>query len=171
MNRPTWDSAKHLLAEFDGAATEIFVTGLPFSRLQEVVAVLAELPALEVTAFDDEALEDSEPFDSKWRSRFASTPSSVCFRNLRSAAGTARHLQVHLWGDVTTGLLEVELVFWNDLTFPQGLVASEREQRLDTLLSLAEACRRDVPDARCLLTSEHNGPIEELLEDRSVVVW
>ena len=171
MDTPTWDSAKHLLAEYDGAATEIFVVGLSLSQLPTVMAALSELPALEVTSFGDETLEHPEPFDAVWCSRFESMPSRNCQPSLRSAYGTARHLQIYLWVDAKGATLEVELVFWNDLTFPRSLVIVEREQRLKALVSLAEACRTGVPGARCILTPEHNGPTEELLERHDVVVW
>jgi hypothetical protein len=173
MDTPTWDSATHLLAEYDGAATEIFVVGLSLSQLPAVMAVLSELPVLEVTSFGDKTLEHPQPFDAVWRSRLESTPSQNCQHSLRSANGTAQHLQIYLWVDAKAATLEVELVFWNDLTFPQTLGTVEREQRLKALVSLAEACRTGVPGARCILTAEHNGPTEQLLErhDEYVLVW
>jgi hypothetical protein len=161
------------LAEFDGAATEIFVVVLPLSQLPMVIAALAELPDLELTSFQDQVLETSVPFDASWRSRLELAPGCTCQHSLRSAKGTARHLQVYLWIDAKSSMIEVELVFWNDLTFPQSLGAEECEQRFETLMSLAEACRAGVSGARCLLTAEHSGPTEELLkkDEKAVVVW
>jgi hypothetical protein len=173
MSMPTWESAKHLLAEYDGAATEIFVIGLPLSQLPAVMAVFGGLPALEVVSFSDEWLECSESFDASWRSRFQSPQSHNCQHSLRSAYGTAQHLQIYLWVDAEAAMLEVEFVFWNDLTFPKSLEIEERDRRLDALISLAEACRTGITGARCVLAPEHNGPTEELLEnhDGLVVVW
>lgn len=170
---PTWNSAKHLLGEYDGTATEIFVVGLSLSQLPAVIAALSELPMLEVTSFEDEALDAPEPFDTVWRSRMESAPARNCQHSLRSANGTPRHLQIYLWADVKAATLEVELVFWNDLTFPHDIGAAEREQRLRALVSLAEACRKGVHGARCILAPEHNGPTEELLESHGedLVVW
>lgn len=168
-----WDRAKLLLAEYDGAATEIFVVGLPLSQLPVVMATLSELPMLEIMNFGDESFEPPEPFDTIWHSRLESAPSHNCQHSLRSANWTARHLQIYLWVDVETATLEVELVFWNDLTFPQNINAVEYEQRLKALVSLAEACRTGVPGARCILSPEYNGPTGELLEryDEYVIVW
>jgi hypothetical protein len=172
MNAPTWESAKHLLGEYDGAATEIFVVGLPLLQLPVVIASFADLPALEVLSFENEALDPAEPFDANWRSRFESTEARSCQHSLRSANGTARHLQMYLWIDSKAGMLEVELVFWNDLTFPESLEIEDCRQRLAGLVSLADACRTGVPRARCILAAEHNGPTEELEKPgRSVVVW
>lgn len=173
MSRPTWESAKHLLAEYDGAATEIFVIGLPLLQLPAVLAALGGLPTLEVVYFGDETLECPESFDASWRSRFQSMQSRSCQHSLQSAVGTARHLQIYLWVDADAAILEVEFVFWNNLTFPESLVTEERDQRLNALISLAEACRAGVAGARCVLAPEHNGPTEELLEkqDEFVVVW
>lgn len=171
MSVPTWESAKHLLGEFDCVATEIFVGGLPISQLPVVIAALAELPALEVVTFQSEGLETYEPFDTRWRSRFESKPSVSCQHSLLSATGTAQHLQVYLWIDLEAAVLELELVFWNDITFPRGLELGVCKQRLQSLVSLAEACRVGVSDARCVLAAEHNGPIEELLQNDHVVLW
>lgn len=82
-----------------------------------------------------------------------------------------QHLQVYLRFDLKAIALEVEIVFWNDITFPQNLRPDEREQRLEALLSLAEACRNGFSDARCILAAEHNGPVKELLELESTVIW
>lgn len=170
---PTLESTRHLLAGFDGAATEIWVIGLPLSQLPVVMATLADLPALEVTGAGDRALEHSESFNAKWRSRIESVRSDACMYWLLSASGTAQHLQIIVWVDPKTPELEVEFVFWNNLTFPPSLQTWEREQRLEALISLAEACRAGVPGARCILAAEHNGPIEEVLEndDEFKVVW
>jgi hypothetical protein len=100
-------------------------------------------------------------------------PSRSCQHALRSANGTARHLQVYLWLDSKAAMLEVEFAFWNELTFPRDVGIEERERRFDALLSLAEKCRAGIPGARCALAAEHNGPTEDLLEKprEFVVVW
>ena len=173
MSTPTWESVKHLLADYDGAATEIFVIGLPLWQLPAVMTSFGGLPALEVVSFGDETLDRPELFDASWRSRFQSTQSHNCQHSLRSAYGTAEHLQIYLWVKVEAAMLEVEFVFWNDLTFPKSLETEERDRRLDVLISLAEACRTSIAGAKCILTPEHNGSTEELLEnhDGRVVVW
>lgn len=170
MDKPNWTRAKHLLAEIDGAATEILVVGLTLDRWSAVVTAVGELPSLEVTGFDDSTLEHPEPFDAAWRSRFASVPLRSGHHSLRSAA---EELQIHLWVDAATATFEVELVFWNDVTFPPGLAIAVYARRFDTLVSLAERCRVGARGAKCILTPEHNGPTAELLaEDRAhVVVW
>lgn len=171
MTVPTWDRTKHLLGEFDGTATEIFLVGLPISQLCVVMKTLSCLPALEVISFENEALENSEPFDAGWRSRFESIPSFNCQRSLRSSNGTARHLQVYLWADTNTNLLELELVFWNDMTFTRGLEIEEYEKRLRSLCSIVEECRVGIPSSRCVLSPEHNGPTEDLSKVNYVVWW
>lgn len=171
MTMLTWQNTKHLLAEYDGTATEIFVIGLPVSSLSTVIAALAGLPALEVLSFDGKEFYQPEPFDTDWCLRFKTTPSYSCLRSLGSATGTPQHLQIYLRFDLKAITLEVEIVFWNDITFPKNLSPEEREQRLEDLSSLAEACRNGVPDARCILAAEHNGPVKELLELESTVIW
>jgi hypothetical protein len=127
MSAPTWESAKHLLARHDGAATEIFVVGLPLSQLPTVMEALSGLSALEVISFGNETLERPESFDASWRSRFQSKQSRNCQHSLRSGDGTARHLQIYLWVDAEVAMLEVEFVFWNDLPFPKWLETEEQD--------------------------------------------
>lgn len=174
MTRPDWDRAKLLLEEFDGGATEIFVVGVPLTRLDGVVARLAELPAVEVTDYDEGGIGSRPPFDAAWRARFVALPRENVQRALISASGTARHLQIYLWLDPYDGTLDVELVFWNDMTFPTDVATAERARRFDALVSLAENLRAGAPDARCVLSSEHNGSAHELFESpfrERCVVW
>lgn len=169
--RPTWEKAKDLLAEFDGVATEIFVVGIPISQLRTVMEVLGALPALEVLSYKNDSMESAEPFDASWRARFETRPGINCQHSLRSANGTAHHLQVYLWLHEEQGLLEVELVFWNDITFPPGLEVQEYENRLQSLVNIAEGCRVGASGAQCLLAPEHNGPVEELAHNENVICW
>lgn len=169
MGAPNWELVQHLLGEWGGSATEIVVTDLPRSQIQHVVSVLAELPELNVLSFGYEGLDPSEPFDEAWRKRIAATQAVSCQHALRSANGTAEHLQIYLWFDGPQ--LEVELVFWNDMTFPPSLSPGEYERRTHRLVSLAEACRAGVTGARCVLSTEWNGTPEELLNRPGVVVW
>ena len=170
---PTWKNAKHLLEKYDGSATEIFIVGLSLSQVPAVMDVLSELPTIKITTFVNETFEFPEAINSEWLFRLKAIPIKSCQHALLSASGTAQHLQIYLWIDVETATLEVELVFWNDLTFPNHLDTHEYEQRLQTLVLLAEACRQGTPEAQCILAPEHNGPIEELLERQNAyrVVW
>ncbi|SMC27314.1 hypothetical protein SAMN02745857_02811 [Andreprevotia lacus DSM 23236] len=171
MTIPTWQTAQHLLADFDGAATEIFLIGLPISQLPAVIAVLSALPALEVLAHAGETLATGSPFDRQWQARLESIPSHACQHALRSACGSAQHLQIYLWLDPGEGWLELELVFWNDMTFPAGLCIDEYEQRLQALCAIVEQCRSGVPGTSCILTAEHNGPTSELEKHVHAVRW
>ena len=127
------------------------------------------LPELDVLSFGYEGLDPFEPFDEAWRKRIEATQAVSCQHALRSAVGTAEHLQVYLWFDGPE--LQIELVFWNDKTFPPGLSPGEYERRIHRLVSLAEACRAGVTGARCILSAEWNGTTEELLNRPGVVVW
>ena len=171
MTIPTWETSKYLLADYDGSATELFLVGCPISELHVVVSVLSNLPALEVISFNNEALENSEPFDAGWRLRFQSMPSQNCLHSLRSANGSARHIQVYLWLDTSASLLELEIVFWNDMTFPHGLAIEEYERRLQSLCEIVERCRVGAPNAICMLAPEHNGPTAELEGKAHVFRW
>ena len=167
MGAPTWQSARHLLGEWEGCATELVVMDLPRSRLKRVVAALAELPDLKILTFGNEDVQ--EPFDEGWCGRVEATQAASCQHSLLSAEGTTEHLQIYHWIDGSG--LEVELVFWNDMTFPPNLSPRERERRLSRLVSVAEACREGVAAARCVLSDEWNGTTQELLNRPGVLVW
>jgi hypothetical protein len=170
MCRPSWETVRHLLADWDGGASELFVIDLPKSHFRRVVAVIAGLPDLEITAHPREILEKPEAFDSRWAERLqASSPQPGCYA-FRSASGSREHLQVYLETAVDLSC-DVEFVFWNDLTFPTHLSEEELSTRLERLISLAEGTRIGAPDSRCILSTEHNGDPRELLSLDGVVVW
>lgn len=104
---------------------------------------------------------------------FVEARSEQCQHALRSANGSSRHLQVYLWL-TTAGTdqgLELEFVFWNDMTFPKENSEARNEEALSRLLTLAQACRSHSPGAKCILAGEHNGDPRELLENEWAVVW
>ena len=173
MARPTWHTARHVLHEYEGQTTDLRVTDLPLADLDHVLSICAELPSVTVTGFADKCFEP-QPLDEAWRRRLASPSTrSGQHATLLSAHDTPRHLQIYLWV-VDAASLEVECSFWNDLTFPIGIDPDEAEARLEALLAFVESCRR-VPDiGTCVLSSEHNGKAEELIEtadDELVFVW
>jgi len=170
-SRPNWDRACKLLGTHDGEASELFIIDLPSSHLARVVDRIARLPGLKVSADGEGALVDPEVFSEVWRDRICAIPVVESYYSLISAYGTSEHLQIYLFIGPPSEPLEVEFVFWNDLTFPPSIPDRERARRLDQSVDLAEDCRRGAPGARCILSSEHNADPRELLSCSHALVW
>ena len=165
-----WEKARFLVTEYDGAATEIFVLDLPALQLPKVIDTLAKLPALEVLGYC-EAYEKSQAFDYEWYKRLKEFPELNCQYSLRAASGEREFLQIYIENSAGPQMFDVELVFWNDLTFPPHLSEAERKAELLRLVDLAEQCRAGQPESPCILSGEHNGDPKELLDSEYAVVW
>ena len=165
-----WEKARFLVTEYDGAATEIFILDLPASQLPKVIDTLAKLPALEVLGYC-EAYEESQAFDHEWHERLKVFPETNCQYSLRAASGKREHLQIYIENSAGPLMFDVELVFWNDLTFPPHLSEAERKAELLRLVDLAEQCRAGQPESPCILSDEYNGDLEKLLDSEYAVVW
>lgn len=168
---PSWEEARFLLEEYDGMASELFVIDLPISNLDRVVTILSTLPDLEVLSSGEAEIEEPVRFDNQWEQRLRVLPDEEILHLLRSANGTARHLQIYVFVDATSDNLEVEFVFWNDLTFPKNVSESELRARFGNLLKIARECRNGVPGSHCVLSGEHNGDPHELLDAEWTLVW
>lgn len=168
---PSWEEARFLLEEYNDSASELFVMDLPISHLDRVVTALAALPDLEVISSDEAELEEPVRFDSQWEQRLRAHRDPESLHLLRSASGTAHHLQIYVFVDSANDYLEVEFVFWNDLTFPNNVSESELRARFGNLLKLARECRKGVPSSRCVLSGEYNGDPHDLLDSEWALVW
>lgn len=169
--RPTWRTAQHLLATFDGAASELFVIDLPESQLSHVLGVIASLPDVVVDACEGDTVEPARAPDEQLLRRLQAPTASDSQHALCSARGTKEHLQIYIWTSSGGGAFDLEFVFWNDRTFPPNLDAVELDGRLQRLVELADSCRVGAPESRCILTTEHNGDPHELRANAHVIVW
>jgi hypothetical protein len=168
---PTWSAAKHLLETYDGGASELCVTDVPWSRIETVLSIVASLPDVVVEACSGEALDGSRELNEATFALLAVPTTGESQHALVSARGTAEHLQIYIWTAAGCAPFDIEFVFWNDLTFPSGLSADELSARFDRLVGLADACRGEAARSRCILSSEHNGDPRELIGSPHVVVW
>ncbi len=136
------------------------------------LGALSALPELQVTGFDGNSFEPG-PFSPAWNTWLETCQESNGPHALVSERGSATHLQIYHWPDTHGVAPDVVLVFCNDWTSPPELPAGEREQRLQALVGLAEACRAGVPGAICLLAPEHTRATEELLQmpEECVMRW
>lgn len=170
VDRPAWENALEILGAHRGEASELFVIDIAAERLDAVTSALAGLSEVGVEMIADEALNPPRALDEAMLARMRDRSE----RNLHvlcSARGTAEHVQIRLSMNDDPSLLDLELVFWNDLTFPPGLEVVEYSRRLERLVGLAERCRGGSPKSRCILATEHNGDPRELLAHPNAIVW
>jgi hypothetical protein len=167
---PTWLTAQHLLSTFDGEASELFVIDLPRSQLSHVLGVIASLPDLVIDAGHAGDSEVSKAVVQELQ-RIEAGALTDGVHAFVSAHGTSEHLQVYVLSSEAGDPFDLEIVFWNDLTFPRTLDSVELERRFKRIVGLAENCRAGVTEARCILATEHNGDPRELLAKPCVVVW
>ena len=170
MTRPEWKQVESQLTLWDGAATEIFVIDIPADQLPFIIEVLSAQPTLEVLEVDGVSLDPPAEFDTHWHDQVLESAYETPVA-LRSGKETDRHLQIYLWISESKKAVDVEFVFWNDMTFPAGISSEVLSTRFDRLVNLAEACRSGAPEARCILSDEHNGDPRELLLRPDILVW
>ena len=63
------------------------------------------------------------------------------------------------------------MVFWNDLHFPKTVSDEQHIITWERIVTFTEQIREGTLNSKCILTSEHNGPVEELFDHKSIVVW
>ena len=163
LDVPTWQAARHLLGDYQGEASELFVIDIPGERLDRVLSAIAALPDVVVEVCAGENLEPPAALDDQLLARLAAPTPNESQHAFCSGRGTSEHLQVYVWTPAGTGHVDLELVFWNDLSFARDLTEPELSRRLDRLVGLAEACRGENSSSRCILSTEHNGDPRELL--------
>lgn len=171
MDKPTWQDARKLLGAYDGEASELFVLDIPAERYDSVLSAVAVLPSVVVEVIAGATIEPPAALDEELLQRMRRPVSGQLLHMLCSARDTADHLQVLISKPDGDGRLDVEFVFWNDLTFPDGLLDAEYSRRLDRLVSLADECRGGSAQSRCILSTEHNGEPRKLLSNPHVIIW
>ena len=77
----------------------------------------------------------------------------------------------YIWVDGQNQSHEVEMVFWNDLHFPKTVSDEQHIITWERIVAFTEQIREGTLNSKCILTPEHNGPVEELFGHKSVVVW
>jgi len=166
--------ARHLLEvdeEDERTAAELFVVDIPQDDLDRVLALIAGLPEVVANVCAGETLEPPAKLNEQLLARMRLPTPEASQHAFFSAAETSEHLQIYMWTPAGRGNIDLELVFWNDLSFPRGLDEGELARRLDRLVALADACRGENSSTRCILSGEHNTDPRDLLDKPYVLVW
>ncbi|ASF47255.1 hypothetical protein [Methylovulum psychrotolerans] len=170
--RNLWQKAKHILLPYDGMATEIFITNLNNkSLIPSIEAIESHVISPEILTWAGESLEIPEPLNSNSKLRLIELPEASTQHSIRGSLFSERDICFYVWIDVEKGTHEIEIVFWNDLCFPSKHSIAEHIQAFSTLIALAELIRGVSSSSKCILSGEHNGPTEELLNNEYVVIW
>jgi len=83
VDRPTWHLARHLLEEYEGAASELFVIDIPQDDLDRVLSLIATLPEVVADVCAGPSLEPPATLNEQLLARIA-----VCRRRTSLRVGT-----------------------------------------------------------------------------------
>ncbi|MEO1482288.1 MAG: hypothetical protein AAFU77_09305 [Myxococcota bacterium] len=166
-----WPSARKYIEGHDGTATEFFITEL---LKRDWVSVLKELrdsfSKLRVSIMESNGLEEPLPLDVATESRLATPSSKDTNHGFLVDWETENDVQVYVWIPNDGPFFELEIVFWNDLSFPLSLDLEERLRKFTRLLEIAETIRSVACGRYVILAAEHKGPTEELLLGGALVL-
>jgi hypothetical protein len=167
-----WPVAKKIVLSWGGQATEIFVLDLPMTDFQRVLNVLMErLTEVKLLRFDGRNLDRAIPLTPAVKDNLLQYGHKSTVHSLSGLAVDRVLCYFYLWTDAETRTFEVEIVFWNDASFPAGRTVVEHKRTLGGLLRMAQQVRGDHHESKCILTPEHNGDPKALLGSDEVVVW
>ena len=170
--RELWTKARAILLPYDGAATELIVTDLPLEAFRYAIEQIStSVREPELIVISSESLAVPLPLTRESISRLQEGEGEAVQHSIRGSFSGDHDLCFYIWIDGKKQIFEVEMVFWNDITFPE---ANSEHQHIDTLarlVDLAERIRSRANSSKCILSPEHNGPTEELFSNEHVVIW
>jgi hypothetical protein len=167
-----WERAKHILLPYDGTATEIFITDLSIGSLTtSIEAIESAVSFAEILSCAGESLETPELLTSESKNQLLVTPATSTQHSIRCTLFSERDICFYIWVEPVKGTHEIEIVFWNDLSFPEDHSISEHIKAFSVLVALAERIRGSSVASKCILSGEHNGPTEELLANERSIIW
>ena len=170
--RPSWPDAKRVLSVDDpDCPTCLLVLGLSHERIEHVLTVFEDLPALEVLRSEADDLPEPVPFDETWKQRICGSVASRDGQHTLRSGGRDLTLQIYIEASMSERRLDLDLTFWNDLVFPPSLAEPEWRRKFDALVELAESLRSGCSDARCEMYVEgYEEPLDPQT-DAPPVVW
>ena len=167
-----WPKAKSILLPYDGAATELFVTSLENGALPRSIEIIRDFvadPEIISIAYGD--VESTLPLTPDSAERLSIDPDSLVQHAIRGSFVKTGDVCFYVWVDGPAQTHEVEMVFWNDLHFPEEASEEQHMATWNRIVDFAERLRDESVASKCILTPEHNGPTEELLDSKYAVVW
>ena len=166
-----WTKAKDLLLPYDGMASQIYVLDLPLSDLGIAVDEFCAAVSKPMVTTSAGIAGEAAAVTSDMRDILIASSWKATHHVLKGDWPPCEVLNLWLWTDRSRETFDVELVFWADLLFPtpddqQACIASFSE-----CVALAEAFRRDHPNAECVLSSSELGDPREDREKTWTLFW
>ena len=173
-----WPVARRIVLSWDDRASEIFIIDLPMQDMDRILEAIAAITsAAVVLRYDGIHLNSEQPLTALMRQKLVERSRVSTVHSLRAKVAQRTNCYFYFWIDAERGRLEIEMVFWNDLSFPAGLSLSKHKAMLGSLLRVAHHIRGENHQSRCILSTEYNSEPRELLKrplpgsPREVAIW
>lgn len=169
-----WKVARRIIFSWNEQATEIFILDLPLQDLPRILDTLIAVtrePA--VMRSDGKSLNEAWPLTKPVRHTLIACSEHNTVHSLRAWVSNRSTCYFYLWINAETQRMEIEMVFWNDFSFPAGLPMAEHKRMLGRLLRIAQQLRGDNHQSKCILSREYNSEPRELLKGHmhQVAIW
>ena len=172
LAKQLWPKAKFILLPWDGSATEVFITSLNNDSLHHSIEVIQNfVNNPEIICIAGENIETPIPLTSITLQKLNIDPGNLIQHTIRGSFVKVDDMCFYIWVYGQNQSHEVEMVFWNDLHFPKTVSDEQHIITWERLVAFTEQIREGTLNSKCILTPEHNGPVEELFGHKSVVVW
>ncbi|MEL7507314.1 MAG: hypothetical protein AAFN42_08265 [Cyanobacteria bacterium J06554_1] len=172
LAKQLWPKAKSILLPWDGSATEVFITSLGNDALPHSIEVIQNfVNNPEITCIADENIETPVPLTSVALKKLNVDSDNLIQHTIRGSFVKANDICFYIWVDGQNQSHDVEMVFWNDLHFPKTVSDEQHITTWERIVIFTEQIREGTLNSKCILTPEHNGPVEELFDHKSIVVW
>ncbi len=167
-----WPEAKRIILSWTDQATEIFILDLPFRDMARVLDVILTMTRdTAILRLDGRNLDVEVPLDEISLGDLLRRSHKTTVHSVRGRVPGDANCYFYLWLDAEQRALEVEMVFWNDLTFPAGRSVDEHKQVLGHYLRIAHRIRGNNHQSKCILSAEYNSEPRELLSSEEVIIW
>jgi hypothetical protein len=167
-----WEKAKDLVLYWDGSATELFILNVPLEKLSVVLNRIKEFSQNPtVLTVDYWTLENELTLDNETTNRILQTSSQYSQHVIRGNFSEQETCVYYLWIDTDEKLIDVEMVFWNDTSFPSERTEQEHKATLAKYIEVANYIKVLGENSTCVLSGEWNGNHKELLEKEWAVIW
>jgi hypothetical protein len=167
-----WEKAKDIILEWDGSATELFTLNVPLDKLPIIISKIREVSQNPMAInIDNWTLENEVKLDDKTVNKIIAASTKNSQHAIQGNFSEKETCVYYVWVDADKKLLEVEMAFWNDTSFPKGKSEEEHKRTLAKYVSVANDIKLLGEECVCILSNEWNGNTNELLQKEWAVIW
>ena len=169
-----WPKLLPLMLPYEGSASQLYVLDLPLNLLEKTIQIFCKhMDNAIVTTLNDYTylLSEAPACDQNSIDKILKASEHSMHSIINGLLSKDRSLSVWIWPDSSQKTFDVELVFWADEFFPEGLSKKEHIASFDTLYKLANLFRQELPDCKCVLSSHETGDPRKELDEAWNVAW